>query len=153
MKKILFICLGNICRSPMAEFMMNDLIEKSPLSGHFKAYSKATSYEEEGNPPHPGTMRKLREKGVKTYPHHSSKLCADDYGKYDYIIGMEDSNIRNIMRIIGSDPDCKVYKLLDFAGGGNIDDPWYTGDFDTTWQDISSGIEGLKNFLLKDIPQ
>ncbi len=137
----------------MAEFVFNHLVKGSPLEGKYTAYSKATSYEEEGNSPHRGTLQKLREEGIPVYGHRSSRLEAADYGEYDMIIGMEESNLWNIMRIIKSDPECKVHKLLDFAGGGDIDDPWYTGDFDSTYRDISLGVKGLITFLQKDTPQ
>lgn len=131
----------------MAEFVMKHLVSTSPITGKVIIDSKATSNEEYGNSPHPGALAKLREKNVPYTSHHSTKLQKSDYADYDLIVGMEDSNIRNIMRIIGEDPECKVKKLLDFAEGGNIDDPWYTGDFSTTYTDIHYGCSALLAYL------
>ena len=151
MIKILFVCHGNICRSPMAEFVMKDLVKKESAEENFFIASAATSTEEIGNGVHRGTKRKLAEHGISTEGKFAVRLTAEDYGKYDYIIGMDTYNIRNIMRIIGSDPENKVYKLLDFAGGGDIDDPWYTGDFDATYDSVLGGCRGLMDKISKNL--
>jgi len=143
MIKILFVCHGNICRSPMAEFVMKDLLKKEGIDA-FVA-SAATSTEEIGNPVHYGTRKKLLEYGISTEGKFAVQLTKSDYIKYDYIIGMDTANIRNILRIFGNDPEYKVHKLLSFAGeGGDIADPWYTGNFDETYDDI---LRGCKAFL------
>ncbi len=147
MKRILFVCLGNICRSPMAEFVFKDIVKRNGLEKKFYIASAATHYEEIGNPVHLGTRNKLAEYGISTAGKVAVHLEKSDYEKYDYIIGMESRNIRDIMRIIGSDPDGKVCRLLDYAGGGDIADPWYTHNFDDTYSDVLRGC----NALLKDI--
>lgn len=142
MKKILFVCHGNICRSPMAEFVMKDLCKKEGIDAFIA--SAATSTEEIGNPVHYGTRRKLSEYGISTEGKYAIQLTKSDYGKYDYIIGMDTANIRNILRIFGNDPDYKVHKLLSFAGeGGDIADPWYTGNFNETYDDVLRGCKAL----------
>ncbi len=142
MKKILFVCHGNICRSPMAEFVMKDLCKKEGIDAFIA--SAATSTEEIGNPVHYGTRRKLSEYGISTEGKYAIQLTKSDYRKYDYIIGMDTANIRNILRIFGSDPEYKVYKLLSFAGeGGDIADPWYTGNFNETYDDVLRGCKAL----------
>lgn len=146
MIKILFVCHGNICRSPMAECIMKDLVRER--SSQFLISSAATSTEEIGNPIHPGTRRKLSEHGVTLYPHRAVQLTRQDYELYDWILGMDQANIRNIFRIIGSDPKGKVRRLLDFTSHPrDIADPWYTGDFDITYQDISEGCTALLQAL------
>ena len=141
MKKILFVCHGNICRSPMAEFLMKDMAEKEGLDVYVE--SAATSTEEIGNGVHYGTKRKLAEYGISCEGKRARQMTKRYYDEFDYIIGMDDWNIRNINRIIGSDPQHKVYKLLDFADGGDIADPWYTHNFDETYDDIIRGLNGL----------
>ena len=144
MYKILFVCLGNICRSPMSEFVLRDMVEKQGRSDEFFIRSCATSTEEIGNPVHYGTRRKLAEVGISCEGKTAVQMTRADYDKYDYIIAMEESNIRNIMRIIKSDPLNKVSLLLDFAGEHRgIADPWYTGDFDTTYKDVVKGCMAL----------
>lgn len=141
MTKILFVCHGNICRSPMAEFVLKDM-----TSGRKDLYisSAATSTEEIGNGVHPGTAGLLRRKGISVDGKRAVQMIKSDYDKYDYIIGMDDWNIRNIKRITGGDPEGKIYKLLEFAGEGrDIDDPWYTHDFETTYRDVFAGCKGL----------
>ncbi len=147
MIKIMFVCHGNICRSTMAEFVMADMVKKAGLD--VSVDSSATSYEEIGNGVHYGTLNKLREVGVPVYAHYAKRLTKQDYERSDYIIGMDDMNIRNIKRIVGNDRDGKIYKLLDFTArkGQNIADPWYTGDFDITYKDIKEGCEGLLKYL------
>ena len=145
MIKILFICHGNICRSTMAEYVMKDLVSKAGLSDEFYIDSAATSREEIGNPVHYGTRQKLREVGIPCGDHRARQMRRDDYDRFDYIIGMDTWNIRNMNRILGSDPDGKVSKLLDFTErqGEDIADPWYTGDFDLTYEDVREGCDGL----------
>lgn len=149
MIKILFVCHGNICRSPMAEFVMKKLVREEGLENMFFISSCATSREEilngVGNPIYPPAQREMNKRGV---PFDSSKravqLKAEDYGKYDYLIGMDKMNIRNIMRIIGSDPEGKVYRLMDFTERkGDVADPWYSNRFDTAFNDIYEGCRCL----------
>nr|WP_314466006.1 low molecular weight protein-tyrosine-phosphatase [uncultured Clostridium sp.] len=150
MIRILFVCLGNICRSPMAEFVMKDLIDKKNLTEEFYISSAATSEEEIGNPVHHGTRNKLRELGISTAGKYAVQLKKKDYGDYDYILGMEHRNIAGIMRIVGSDPKGKVKRLLDYSPNPrDIADPWYTGDFDTTYNDVKEGCETFLDMILK----
>lgn len=148
MLKILFVCHGNICRSPMAEFVMKDLLKKNGLADVVYAASAATSFEEIGNPVHRGTCRKLAEVGISVKGKVAVHMEKSDYGKYDLIVGMDSANIRNIMRIIGSDPENKVSKLLSFAkDDGDIADPWYTDNFEDTYRDVLKGCNGLLDYL------
>lgn len=148
MFKILFICLGNICRSPMAEFLLKDMVKKRGMESEFYIASAATSSYEIGNPVHPGTRKKLAQYGISVSGKTAVQLTKADYDKYDYLIGMEASNIRNILLITGGDPQHKVYRLLDFAGSNrDIADPWYTGNFDVTYDDIYEGCAALLEFL------
>lgn len=151
MIKILFICHGNICRSPMAEFIFRDMVQKRGLGNKFHIASAATSREELGNPVHRGTREKLRQHGIETTGKYSVQMTKKDYQNYDYLIGMDDWNIRNIMRIIGKDPDHKVHKLLEFAqSSDDIADPWYTGNFDRTYEDVVKGCRGLLKKLVEE---
>ena len=144
MTKILFVCLGNICRSPMAEFVMKDLVERAGLAGTFSIASAATSSEEAGNPVYPPARRKLAEHGIQCAGKTSRQLRAEDYGKYDLLIGMDGRNLRNMERICGGDPEGKIHLLMDYTDRpGEVADPWYTGDFERAWQDILEGCEGL----------
>ena len=143
MINILFVCHGNICRSTMAEFVFRDMVNKQGLGSDFHIASAATSTEEIGNPVHPGTRKKLAEVGISTAGKYAVQMTKSDYSKYDYIIGMDTANIRNINRITGGDPENKVSLLLDFADGGSIADPWYTGDFNATYRDVLRGCQGL----------
>lgn len=146
MIKVLFICHGNICRSTMAEYVMKDLVARAGLSSSFYIDSAATSREEIGNPVHHGTRHKLKEVGIPCGDHRARQMRASEYDEFDYIIGMDSWNIRNINRIIGNnDPDAKVSKLLDFTDrrGADIADPWYTGNFDVTYTDVKEGCEAL----------
>lgn len=149
MVRILFVCHGNICRSPMAEFVMKKLVREEGIENMFFISSCATSREEiwngVGNPIYPPAQREMNKRGV---PFDSSKravqLKAEDYGKYDYLIGMDKMNIRNIMRIIDSDPEGKVYRLMDFTERkGDVADPWYSNRFDTAFNDIYEGCRCL----------
>ena len=155
MIKILFICHGNICRSPMAEFIMKDIIEKENLSDRFFIASAATSTEEiwngVGNPVYPPAKAKLAEHGIGCAGKRAVQLTSSDYGKYDYLIGMDSANIRNMRRMLGGDPAGKISKLLSFAGSDrDISDPWYTGDFDATYRDVTEGCQGLLAHLLQN---
>ena len=145
--KVLMVCHGNICRSTMAESVMTYLVKQRHLDNQFYINSAATSREEIGNTPHHGTVRKLKEVGIPVFPHRATQMTAQDYKEYDYLIGMDTANIRNMNRIAGGDPEGKIYKLLTFAGSGrDVADPWYTGDFDTTYNDV---LEGCTAFLNK----
>ncbi|MCI6912374.1 MAG: low molecular weight phosphotyrosine protein phosphatase [Treponema succinifaciens] len=147
MIKILFVCHGNICRSPMAEFIMKFLVKKAGLENNFLIESKATSTEEIGNPPHPGTLKKLAQQGIPVFPHKAVQMKKSDAEKYDFIIGMDSFNLKNIQRILGSSFNKNIFLLLDFTlRPGNIADPWYTGNFDATFNDI---WEGCSCFLQK----
>ena len=143
--RILFVCHGNICRSPMAEFVMKDLVSREGLAGGFEIASAATSREEIGNPVYPPARRKLAEHGIGCAGHAARQMTRRDYDRFDRILGMDHANIRNILRIAGGDPDRKISLLLDHAGrqGQEVADPWYTGDFDAAWDDILEGCEGL----------
>lgn len=143
MIKILFICHGNICRSPMAEFVMKDLLERRGLSG-IEAASAATSSEELGNPVHPGTRRKLAEHGISCVGKTARQMTLADYHDYDLLIGMDAYNLRNMRTLFGGDPEGKLYKLLDFCGDPtDVADPWYTGDFNATYRDVLRGCTAL----------
>ena len=111
--------------------------------------SAATSREEIGNGPHYGTVRKLKEMGIPVVPHRAVQMTKQDYAEYDYLIGMDTANIRNMNRIAGGDPDGKIYKMLSFAGSGrDVADPWYTGDFDATYEDVLAGCRGFLEYLV-----
>ncbi len=151
MINVLFVCLGNICRSPMAEYVFKDMIKNNGLEKQFYVSSAATSYEEIGNDMHYGTKDQLDKKGIPYTKHKAKRIEKQDYEKYDYIIGMEESNIRNILRIVGNDRDKKIYKLLDFSKNPrDIADPWYTGKFTITYQDIVEGCTEFLNYLKKE---
>lgn len=151
MIKILFVCHGNICRSTMAESIMTYLIRQQQLENSFYIYSAATSREEIGNPPHYGTVNKLRKVRIPLVPHRAVQMTRQDYNQYDYLIGMDTANIRNMTRIAGGDNDGKIYKLLSFAGSGrDVADPWYTGDFDATYTDVIEGCSGLLKHILEN---
>lgn len=152
MIKILFVCLGNICRSPMAEFVFKDMVKRKGLENEFFIASAATSTEEIGNQVHYGTKNKLSQYGISTAGKTAIQLTSRDYHEYDYIIGMEQSNIRNIHRIVGQDTQNKVYKLLDFTKRpGDIADPWYSGNFDKTYEDVKEGCERLLEYLTQNV--
>jgi protein-tyrosine phosphatase len=146
--KILFICHGNICRSPMAQSVLTHLAAQSGISDKFEIASAATSSEEIGNPPHPGTVAKLRAEGIPLVPHRAVRMTRDDYEKYDYVICMDEENVRNVQRLSDGDPDEKIYKLLAFAGSTmDVADPWYTGDFEATYRDVLAGCRGILETL------
>ena len=144
MTRILFVCHGNICRSPMAEYIMKDLVTQNGLCGEFEIASAATSSEEIGNPVYPPARRELAAHGISCDGHAARRITADDYKKYDMIIGMDGENLRNMMRIFSNDPEHKLSLLLDYTErGGEVSDPWYTGDFASAWRDIYDGCCAL----------
>ena len=150
MIRVLFVCLGNICRSPMAEFIMKSIISERGLSDRFYIASAATSTEEiwngVGNPVYPPAKRELAKHGISCQGKRAVPITKAEYGKYDYILGMEERNIRNILRIVGKDPEHKVKLLLDYSDHPrDIADPWYTGNFESTYRDV---VEGCEGFLL-----
>jgi len=147
MINVMFVCHGNICRSTMAEFVFKDMVKKLGRKDEFFISSSATSREEIGNPIHYGTKEILHRYKIKFDDHRAVQLTKSDYDKYDYIIGMDSYNISNILRIIGTDRQNKVHKLLDFCGGGDVRDPWYTGNFDETYSDITRGLTAFLNNL------
>ena len=151
MLKILFICHGNICRSTMAESVLAHLVNKRGLSDCFEIDSAATSREEIGNPPHYGTVTKLKRGGIPVVPHRARQMTKADYEYYDYLIGMDSANIRNMNRISGDDPQGKIYKLPAFAGQSkDIADPWYTGNFDETYEDVLEGCNAFIDYLIEN---
>lgn len=153
MIKVLFICHGNICRSTMSQYVFQDMVHKINLTDSFYIDSAATSREEIGNPVHHGTRHKLKEVGIPCGDHRARQMRREDYDAFDYIIGMDSWNIRNIGRIIGnSDPERKVFRLLDFTErkGEDIAYPWYTGDFDTTYRDVREGCEALLAWICQE---
>ena len=152
MIKILFICHGNICRSTMAQYVFQNLINRHGLIDQFYIDSAATSREEIGNPVHHGTRRKLKEVGIPCGDHRARQLEKREYDEFDYLIGMDSMNIRNMMRILGGDPKGKVSKLLDFTErtGQDIADPWYTGDFEATYRDVVEGCNGFLVYLRRE---
>ena len=146
--KILFVCYGNICRSTMAEFFMKDLVAKNGLSEQFHIASAATSNEEIGNPVHHGTRKKLAEHGISCSGKTARQMTAADYREYDLLIGMDNDNLRTMKRICGGDPEGKIHLLLDYTDRpGEVADPWYTGDFEATWRDVSEGCSKLLHRL------
>lgn len=148
MERILFVCHGNICRSPMAEFVMKYLVGKTGADERFFIASAATSTEEIGNPVYPPARRKLAEHGIGCAGKTARQMTAADYREYDLLIGMDSANLRNMRRICGGDPEGKIRLLMDFTDRpGDVADPWYTGDFETTWRDISAGCRGLLEWL------
>lgn len=149
MIKVLFCCHGNICRSTMAEMVLKHMVRERGIADQFYIDSAATSREEIGNGVHYGTRRKLAQVGIPCGDHRAVQMTKQDYAAYDYLIGMDSANIRNMQRIAGGDPDGKICKLLDFSDrkGMDIADPWYTGNFDATYEDVCEGCEGLLKYL------
>ena len=146
--KILFVCHGNICRSPMAEFLLKSMVQEKGISDQFYIASAATSTEEIGNPVHYGTRKKLSEFGISCNGKYAVQMTRADYDRYDYLIGMDQWNIRNMQRIAGKDEKGKIRRLLDFTDHPrDIADPWYTGNFDITYEDIREGCEALLRYL------
>ena len=152
MIRIMFVCHGNICRSPMAEFVMKKLVSEAGYSDEFHIASSATSTEELGNPVYPPARSELAKHGIGCGGKTAVQLRKSDYDKYDYFIGMDTANIRNMNRIFGRDKDGKIYKLLTFAGrGDDVSDPWYSRDFSTAYADIEEGCKGLLDHLMEQL--
>lgn len=145
MVKILFVCHGNICRSPMAAYVMQDMVRREGLADQFYIGSAATSREEIGNPVYPPARRKLAEHGIACDGHAARQMTREDYQEYDLLIGMDAANLRNMARICGGDSADKLHLLLDYTDrpGQQVADPWYTGDFESTWRDVEAGCRGL----------
>ena len=151
MKKIVFVCLGNICRSPMAEFVFKHLAEKEGVADRFMVESRATSYEEQGNPVYPPAVAELRKHGITCLGKRAARLEKSDYAFYDLIVCMEERNVYNTLRILGSDPDKKVVRLLDYTEQkGDIADPYFTGDFALTYRQVEAGCSALLAHLLSE---
>ncbi len=148
MIKIMFVCHGNICRSPMAEFLFKDLVKKAGEESEFIIQSSATSYEELGNPVHYGTQRVLSSLNISCKGKYAVKLVKEDYDKYDYFIGMDNRNLVNMLRIFGNDKNNKIKLLLDFTSSPrDVADPWWTGDFESTFQDVLNGVKAFYKYL------
>lgn len=155
MIKVLFVCHGNICRSPMAEFIMKDMVKKRGLTEEFYIASAATSTEEiwgdRGNPVYPPARKELAKHGLSCDGKYAVQLKREDYAKYDYLIGMDSANIRNMERMCGGDPEGKIYRLLSFAGSSrDVADPWYTRDFKTTYNDVVEGCGALLEYIMAE---
>ena len=156
MIRILFVCHGNICRSPMAEFVMKQLVDEAGLAHEFHIESAATSTEEIGNPVYPPARHKLSEHGISCKGKTARQMTRSDYQRFDFLIGMDRHNVYNMERICGGDPDGKIQMLMrytDYVRDPNgmprdVADPWYTGDFEATWRDVSKGCQGLLRFLM-----
>jgi protein-tyrosine phosphatase len=144
MIKVLFVCHGNICRSPMAEFVFRDMVKKAGVSDKFEIASCATSTEALGETVYPPAKKKLAEHGISCVGKTARQMTKSDYGYFDYIIAMDKFNLRNMTRFVGDDPQKKVSLLLDHTDcPGDVADPWYTDDFDKTWEDVNRGCRGL----------
>ena len=150
MIRILFLCHGNICRSPMAEFIMKDLVKKAGLEQNIQIESAATSTEAIGNPVYPPARRKLSEHGIDCSGKRARQLLNSDYEKYDLLIGMDRANLRSMYRICGGDFADKMHLLMEYAGRleQEVADPWYTEDFDATWRDVLAGCQGLLDQII-----
>lgn len=149
MIRILFVCHGNICRSPMAQFIFQDLVRERGLEGEFYIESAATSREEIGNDIYPPAQRKLRSMGIPFSSHYANQVRRSDYDRYDYLIIMDRHNYRNLMRIVRDDPEGKIHMLMSYAGKDrDVADPWYTGDFDEAFDDIYEGCKAMLDAIL-----
>lgn len=148
MVNVLFVCHGNICRSPMAEFLFKDMVERRGIAEDFHIESAATTTDEIGNRPHEGTRRILASEGIGCDGKRARQIARDDYDRFDVIVGMDDANMRSMQRAFGGDPAGKLHKMMEFAGSErDVADPWYTGDFEVTFRDISDGCTGLLGWL------
>lgn len=148
MIRVAFVCWGNICRSTLSESVFTHRVNALGLGDQFVIDSFATSREEIGNPPHRGTVNKLRQVGIPLVPHRAKQITLADYDEFDYIIGMDGINIKYLNRMLNGDPEGKIYKFLSFTGvDKDIADPWYTGDFDATYEDVIKGCESFLNYL------
>lgn len=148
MKRILFVCHGNICRSPMAEYIMKKLVSDNGLDHEFEIASAATSTEEIGNAVYPPARRKLAQHGIRCDGHAARQITRRDYAYYDLIIGMDAYNMRNMLRFFGDDPEDKIHLLMDYTDTPkDVADPWYTGNFDATWNDCLRGCTALLSFI------
>ncbi|MBQ7981423.1 MAG: low molecular weight phosphotyrosine protein phosphatase [Oscillospiraceae bacterium] len=147
MVKIMFVCHGNICRSPMAEFILKDMVSRLGIADEFVIASSATSTEEifrgVGNPVYPPAREELAKHDISCEGKRAVQLQLSDYSKYDLFIGMDSANSRNMTRLLGGDPEGKIRKLMDYVGGGDVADPWYSGNFQVTYRDIYAGCEAL----------
>ena len=151
-KRIMFVCHGNICRSPMAEFIFKTLLKEQGVEQWFEVASSATSTEEiwngVGNPVYPPARAELEKHGIGCEGKRAVQLQRADYDRYDCLIAMDEKNVRNMLRLLGGDPECKISKLMDYTDRpGEVADPWYTGDFEETWQDVLEGCRGLLELL------
>ena len=154
MTRVLFVCHGNICRSPMAEFLMKDMVEQAGLSKEIRVVSAATTAEEIGNPVYPPARRKLAEHGISCEGKTARQMCWPDYERYDLIIGMDQENLYDMRRICLGDPEGKIHLLMDYTNRpGDVADPWYTRDFEATWRDVEDGCRGLLMYLTADQPE
>lgn len=152
MIKIVFVCHGNICRSPIAEFYMKDLVQREGLTKEFEIASAATSTEELGNPVYPPARRKLAEHGIDCHGKYAHQMCRNDYDYYDLLIGMDQKNLRNMKRICGGDEENKIHSLMEYTEHPrDVADPWYTRDFDATWRDVEEGCQALLEYLRSEI--
>lgn len=149
MIRILFVCHGNICRSPMAEYIMKDMLKKRGLESRFMISSAGTSSEEMYNPVYPPARKRLSQAHIDCAGHRARQLKRSEYGDWDMIIGMDEWNMKNMLRLFGSDPEGKIFRLMSFAGHDrDVSDPWYSGDFETAFNDIYEGCEGLIRYLI-----
>ena len=154
MTRVLFVCHGNICRSPMAEFVMKDVVEQAGLSKEIRVVSAATTAEEIGNPVYPPARRKLAEHGIGCEGKTARQMRRSDYERFDLIIGMDQENLYDMRRICQGDPEGKIHLLMDFTDRpGDVADPWYTRDFEATWRDVEDGCRGLLMYLTADQPE
>ncbi len=150
MNKVMFVCLGNVCRSPMAELVFKDLVEKHHLSHEFHIESSGTNSFRENSPVHIGTKKKLNSVGISSSSKKSQQFRKSHYDQFDWIVCMDESNVNQVLDIIGKDSKHKISKLLDYTNHpGDIDDPWYSDDFDSTYSDVIEGCEGLLKVIIK----